>query len=445
MPFNLVLNKSNLVPGTNNTFRYQFKNGGFNVEENYEMTLKELTLPYSWCNVSATLGNNVFYYTMPSSSATLTASFSGNVMTVTAPSSAYLLVGSIITCTSFPAITSPIGFIYVSSFGTGSGGLGTYNLSQSVGTISSMSASNTGQTLYTVNLSDGFYQVSDINTALQRTMYKNGHFYAYYNTSVFTGSISGTTLTVSTSTNYFSTKTYIQGYGVTSCNITAVTGPNTYTVSSSQTVSSQVMIALTAPNTNLSVPTNIFPISITTNTSLYTNVINLLLPPVFANIQCYLGQGYYLAALAVGQPYTWPNYSNATNPSLILPPGIGQLLGFSSSSTTYTQYGAGTGTAGQWTTINGSITPQGSTVNAVIVKCDIINNSVANDPNILDALAITTTYGSNINYCPNYNAGVSMKPGTQNTMNISFFDQNLNPLTMQDQNIFMSVMIKKRL
>ena len=61
----------------------------------------------------------------------ITASFATSVMTVTVVDVATIKVGSAITGTGVPANT------YVTSFGTGTGGTGTYNLSTAPGTVAS--------------------------------------------------------------------------------------------------------------------------------------------------------------------------------------------------------------------------------------------------------------------------------------------------------------------
>ena len=68
MSYNLVLNSSNVVQGTfNNTYQYSFINGNFDVPEDSEISVSSITIPYSWVNVSAALGNNVIGYAVPSS------------------------------------------------------------------------------------------------------------------------------------------------------------------------------------------------------------------------------------------------------------------------------------------------------------------------------------------------------------------------------------------
>lgn len=63
MPFNLILNNSNVL--SNNTyFEYRFKGGGFRVNEGAEICVSQIVYPFSWFNVNeAIYANNVFSYT----------------------------------------------------------------------------------------------------------------------------------------------------------------------------------------------------------------------------------------------------------------------------------------------------------------------------------------------------------------------------------------------
>lgn len=76
-----------------------------------------------------------------------TASFATNVMTVTVVGSGTVKVGDLVTSAGVAAGT------YVTSFGTGTGGLGTYNLSTSPGTIAAQAVTTTSyvETQFTIS------------------------------------------------------------------------------------------------------------------------------------------------------------------------------------------------------------------------------------------------------------------------------------------------------
>lgn len=100
------------------------------------------------CLTAASRGNAVFANLLDGSVAAgpsgtpiaanaFTASFATNVMTVTVAGAAPLKVGQAITGAGIPANT------YIKAFGTGTGGLGTYTLTTSPGTLAAQAATGT--------------------------------------------------------------------------------------------------------------------------------------------------------------------------------------------------------------------------------------------------------------------------------------------------------------
>ena len=83
MSYSLVLNSSNNISPQNNQFKYNFIGGSLKVPEGTEIGISQITIPYSWYNVSSQLGNNTFQYYIPNSSNVQTA------YTVTLPNGFY--------------------------------------------------------------------------------------------------------------------------------------------------------------------------------------------------------------------------------------------------------------------------------------------------------------------------------------------------------------------
>jgi hypothetical protein len=65
MSYNITLNSSNLIGLNNNTFQYNFINGAVNIPPESTLSVSQITIPYSWRNISAVLGNNTYSYVMP--------------------------------------------------------------------------------------------------------------------------------------------------------------------------------------------------------------------------------------------------------------------------------------------------------------------------------------------------------------------------------------------
>ena len=86
--------------------------------------------------------------------------------------------------------------------------------------------------------------------------------------------------------------------------------------------------------------------------------------------------------------------------------------------------------------------PNGSFVNAVVMRCNLVDNDVCSTSDIIDSFAITSTFGSNINYVAHIEKTCKVKPGKYRYLTISFNDQNFNVLNMQDPNILINLLIK---
>jgi hypothetical protein len=121
-------------------------------------------------------------------------------------------------------------------------------------------------------------------------------------------------------------------------------------------------------------------------------------------------------------------------------------LGFSAgaypASTTQTTFSA---------TVNGNLLnnnppspPLATNVNAVVLRCNLIDNNIVGNgvSDVLDCIPINSLYGSNINYLPQSDNFVKIKPGTYSSIVITLNDQNYNPLYALDNNVLMTFLIR---
>lgn len=60
---NLILNSSNVSGNSKSTYSYNFLKGGFTINEDAYICVNQITIPYSWFNISKNYGNNTFSYT----------------------------------------------------------------------------------------------------------------------------------------------------------------------------------------------------------------------------------------------------------------------------------------------------------------------------------------------------------------------------------------------
>jgi len=90
----------------------------------------------------------------------------------------------------------------------------------------------------------------------------------------------------------------------------------------------------------------------------------------------------------------------------------------------------------------GSLTPNTTPVNSLIILCDLITNNVSAQSNILDTMSITSTLGSNINYNPNFEKWVSLNAGKYTNFLLTLVDQNFNTVEIKDLNMLISLIIE---
>ena len=72
MSFTLVLNSANAYGSQNNTFKYDFIQGNFNIPPDSEVMVANAQIPYSFYNITSAYNNNAFTLSFPTASATYT-------------------------------------------------------------------------------------------------------------------------------------------------------------------------------------------------------------------------------------------------------------------------------------------------------------------------------------------------------------------------------------
>ena len=325
MSYNVVLNSANVVPGTGNSqYKIDFKPGGFVFPDKSTLSISQATIPYSWYNVTAKLGNNTFQYLMPTTGSTITTN--------------------------------------------------------------------------TIVLPDGFYTLDDLNSYLYKDLESKSYY--FYN---------------------------LDGGAV-----------------------------------GLSNPSVIYPIKFSAVPSSYTNSVTLQWIPTSApNVVTAYGTGWLWAlgtfptALATAQFVV----TGSVTPTSTL---FGNLIGFiegtypSALTTTLTIYNLdpvvilgntlkiNSITNPAWT---GSVAPvpfapNASPVNSLVVRCNIIDNDIIMPTDILDTIPIDSSFGSNITYKPAIEKNVKIRSGKASSLVITFSDQNYNAITILDNNLSLTLLIR---
>jgi hypothetical protein len=139
-------------------------------------------------------------------------------------------------------------------------------------------------------------------------------------------------------------------------------------------------------------------------------------------------------------PVGWPGFPAAASTPLmtVLNNNLTKLLGFSAGS--YPPVTQST----NYSILSNLLPPVGSPVNSIIVRCSLIDNAVAMPTDILDSFSINASFGSNINYSPNYEKWISVRKGTYSNITITFVDQDFNNIAIVDPNVIITLLIKNK-
>jgi hypothetical protein len=84
-----------------------------------------------------------------------------------------------------------------------------------------------------------------------------------------------------------------------------------------------------------------------------------------------------------------------------------------------------------------------------VIKCSLVNNGVSNSSDVLDAFSIgasstAPTFGSNLSFMNNIEKWSPLSSGRYNNLIFSIVDQNLNEISILDNNILISVLIRNK-
>jgi len=181
---------------------------------------------------------------------------------------------------------------------------------------------------------------------------------------------------------------------------------------------------------------NYYFISFSTNTNYYTNQIVFSLVPTTVASGAYAGYtvpttGYWSTSNGLPTVTSTPYVTFPTSSSL------GSVLGFTAGIYPDSPYTSNA-------TKQSNVTPVGSTVNGIVLRCNLLSNSITMPSDILDCIPINATFGSNITYSPTYPKWIKLKDGTYNNMTITLTDQNYNTIYARDPNLIITFMIRQR-
>jgi hypothetical protein len=139
-------------------------------------------------------------------------------------------------------------------------------------------------------------------------------------------------------------------------------------------------------------------------------------------------------------PSGWSGFPAVTAcPYIYIPPTsqFGKIIGYTNSA--YYPY-----TNSANASILSTLVPQGSVVNSLVIRSNIIDNDSGFPTDVLDTMPITSSFGTNINYTPTTLKWVKCIAGTFQSFEIYFSDQNLNSMYILDNNVCISILLKNK-
>ena len=129
--------------------------------------------------------------------------------------------------------------------------------------------------------------------------------------------------------------------------------------------------------------------------------------------------------------------ATANTPQIVIPAtnSIGSIIGFS----------AGTYPPAQQTatySVLSDLTPNLTPINSLIMQCNLVNNPYSQFSRTLYSFTPNVGFGSNIDIQNSYPAFVSIQEGYYGFVEIEFVDQNYRPITINDPNLCIQLVIR---
>ena len=177
---------------------------------------------------------------------------------------------------------------------------------------------------------------------------------------------------------------------------------------------------------------NVVYIKVSANQTYYACQIDLLATPTSLPVgYTRPGTGLY-SALGTGLP------SSTNTPKIVISGNFATVIGFATGT-----YPSSTQTTNQSFTSN--LTPQINPVSSYLIRCNVINNSVSQPPDILTGFSTQgTKIGQLISVSPPEYQWVSVADGAYNNITLTITDQDFNYIKFQDPSILITVLVRSR-
>ena len=211
-------------------------------------------------------------------------------------------------------------------------------------------------------------------------------------------------------------------YDVSTLNTALINAQNNYNTVFSNSVSKKIL----------------YPLQLSYNTTLLRSTLTaIFIPTSSGNVVSQLGsnwvwsQGLYPTTSYAGRLY-FDNNNIASS-----------LLGFSNNAFTPTTLTAYDSNSPFPLITNSPSVPYYQYVNAILLRCNLVNNKVEATSDIVGTIPLLQPFESNINYNPNKYCWVKIRPGIYSSLVLTLTDQYKNPLTLNDNNVLIQLLIRK--
>lgn len=179
---------------------------------------------------------------------------------------------------------------------------------------------------------------------------------------------------------------------------------------------------------------NVYYFSYIANSTAYANQILLKVVPVAANKPSGTDPS--------GHP-GWPTTARTPYIEILSTNNFGKYAGFTPGTYPPTPVSQTTAYS-----VVSNLTPNTTPASSLIIKCSLVNNGISNASDVLDAFSIgsstASTFGSNLSFTNNIEKWVNISEGRFNNIIFSIVDQNLNEISILDNNILISVIIRNK-
>lgn len=210
-------------------------------------------------------------------------------------------------------------------------------------------------------------------------------------------------------------------YDITSLNTALATAQSRYNTVFSNTVSKQVL----------------YPLQLSYNTTLLRSTLSAIFIPTNASNVLSQQGANWVWALGVYPSISYSGrlfFDNSTIATLL---GV-SLNAFTPSSLTVYD------SNNPFPLLTNSINvPFYQTVNAILLRCNLVNNNVEATSDIVGTIPILQSFESNINYNPNKYCWVKIRSGINSSLVLTLTDQYKNPLILNDNNVLIQLLIRK--